>query len=332
MNHVFVSGATGFIGGRLSLALAEEGNIVHALYRTIEKTKDISHENIRWFKGDIMDIESLKTAMKDCSHIYHVAAFAGVWTPDPSLIYHLNIEGAINVINAALESGAEKIVVTSTAGVLGPSGENTIDETAEPDDYFLHYEHSKAILENILHPISENAIPIVIVSPSRVYGPGLLSDSNGVTRMVNSYRKGKWRIIPGNGKSTGNYVYIDDVVKGHILAMEKGKKSKKYILGGENADFSSFFRILKELSGRNQTMVKIPVSIIILLSRVFLFITKITGKPPLITPRLARKYSYNFRLSTAKAEKELGYRPIGLEEGLGRTLEWLEDKECYNPG
>ncbi len=325
MKKIFVSGATGFIGSRLALRLAEEGNMVHALYRSEWKTSHIQHPNIKLFKGNIMDTGSLVTAIEGCLEVYHVAAFAKVWTSDPSKIYHLNIEGAMNVISAAEKAGVEKIVVTSTAGVLGSSGEGVIDEEAQPDEYFIDYEHSKAILESVLRTLSLRGIPVVIVNPSRVYGPGLLSESNGLTRIIKKYLEGKWRIIPGNGKSTGNYVFVEDVVDGHILAMEKGRGGESYILGGRNADFHEFFNILAEVSEKRYRLFHLPLSVMIAFSQIMLIYAKVFNRPPMLIPALARKYNNNFRLSTEKAKKELGYEPVSLKEGIEKTVKWLKE-------
>jgi nucleoside-diphosphate-sugar epimerase len=117
--NIFISGATGYIGSKLAIRLAEAGHNVHAIYRSFPKTKVITHKNIKLFKGDILDAKSIVDAMKGCDQVYHVAAFAKVWEKDPSNIYRMNIEGAMNVVKAAIDERVKKIVVTSTAGVFG---------------------------------------------------------------------------------------------------------------------------------------------------------------------------------------------------------------------
>ena len=326
MKKIFISGATGFIGSRLSLRLAESGHIVHALYRSEKKTEVIRHPNIHLFRGDIMDLESVKPAVSGCSEVYHVAAFAKVWTRDPSEIYHLNIDGAMNVIRAAIDSGVRKIVLTSTAGVLGSSDGPEIDESFMPGNFYIHYEHSKAILESVVRSLAAAGSNIVIVNPSRVYGPGLLSESNGVTRMIKRYMEGRWRIIPGNGRSIGNYVYIDDVVEGHILAMERGKAGERYILGGENADYLAFFGTLSEVSERKYKMFHLPLSVMMAAAYAMLFVAGVTGKSPMIIPALVRKFHHNFPLNIMKARSELGYLPVSLNEGISKTIEWLKNE------
>lgn len=325
---IFVSGATGFIGSRLALRLANNGHQVHALYRDEHKTAIIQHPNIKLFKGDILDLESLIKPVEGCSQVYHTAAFARVWDKDPSLIYRQNIEGTMNVVRAGIISGVEKIVCTSTAGVLGPSrSDEMVDEnTPCPLGYFIDYESSKMMMETILKTISLTGTEVVIVNPSRVYGPGILSESNGITRIILDYINGKWRIIPGDGKSIGNYVYVEDVVTGHIQAMEKGKSGERYVLGGTNMTFNELFGGLAELTGKRFFMVHLPLPIMQIISVIMLLIARISGRAPLIIPALVRKYNHNWNLSSAKAEKELNYRPVDFKTGAGITIDWLKNK------
>jgi nucleoside-diphosphate-sugar epimerase len=324
---VFVSGATGFIGSRLVKELAGKGYIVHALYRSLSKTKELKHPNIVLFKGDILDSDSLDKAMNGCERAFHAAAFANIWDKDISRIYRLNIEGSMNVIRSAIRNKVKRIVCTSTAGVMGPSNDVPLDEnSAAPAKYFIDYEASKAILEKVLFTLHEAGIEIVIVNPTRVYGPGLLSESNSVTRMIEKYIQGKWHFIPGDGKSVGNYVHVNDVVQGHILAMEKGRRGERYLLGGENADYLEFFATLSELIGKKYTLYKIPLGAMLALSRLIMLRTRLFGVSPAITPALVRKFNHNFKISSSKAEEELGYRPVSLRDGMKDTVEWLRSE------
>jgi NAD+-dependent farnesol dehydrogenase len=329
---IFVSGATGFIGNRLAIRLAEQGHSVHALYRDDNKLPLLNHNGIEPFKGDILDKPSLEKAITGCELVYHTAAFASVWTSDPSIIYRLNIEGTTNVVNCARTSGIRKIVCTSTAGVYGPSGVNGMNDenTPKPGKYFIDYEASKSILEVVLHTLSHSGTEIVIVNPTRVYGPGILSESNGVTRMVEAYMSGNWHFIPGNGKSTGNYVHVNDVVTGHILAMEKGLNGDNYILGGTNVSYDDFFRELSRLSGQRRWLVHIPAPVMMLIAGLMLFNTKITGRAPVVTPPLVRRFVNYWNVSSSKAVKELGYKPMSLEAGLTNTIDWINRKKIIS--
>ena len=326
--RVLITGSTGFIGANLALVLANNGIKVNALYRSAQKAKSLHHENINLCKGDILDPESLKKAVRGCEQVYHIAAFTDVWTKNPEDIYNLNVKGTLNVFDAALENNVKDIVFTSTAGVLGPSEGDAVNEsTIRTTDYFLEYERTKAIAEDKVKLYLEKGLNIRIVNPTRVYGPGLLSKSNSVTIMIDSFNKGKWRIIPGDGKSTGNYVFIDDIVKGHILTMERGKPGERYILGGDNKNYLEFFNILQEITGRHHKMLKMPLPIMLSVSFLAMALNKMFGIKPFITPALVRKFNYNWEISSKKAVDELGYEITSLRDGIRETIKWLNEKK-----
>ncbi len=325
---VFISGATGFIGIQLVKRLVGMGITVHALYRSESKADLIREGGVKLFKGDILDKNSLLKAMNGCSQAYHVAAFAGVWSKDPGLVYRLNVEGAINVIEVAGSSGINRVVVTSTAGILGPSEKDPMnEESPPPPSFFTLYEESKFQLEQALMGRIETNPEVVIVNPTRVYGPGFLSESNGVTKMIKQYIEGSWRLIPGNGESSGNYVFVEDVVTGHLLAMEKGKPGERYVLGGENISYNQLFQYTREASGVQKKLYKIPLWVMLITASIMAGISKITGKAPLIVPNLVRKFNHNWIVSSEKATRDLGYEPMGAREGISKTVTWVKSNK-----
>jgi farnesol dehydrogenase len=321
---IFVSGGTGFIGIQLVKRLADMGNVVHALYRSEAKADMIRINGVRLFKGDILDEDSLIPAMEGCELAYHTAAFAGVWSKDPGLVYRLNIDGSLHVIGAARKAGIRRVVVTSTAGVLGPSEKIAVDEfSPAPGSFFTPYEESKFLLEKELLGKHSEDPEVVLVNPTRVYGPGYLSQSNGVTRMIKQYMKGSWWFIPGDGNRSGNYVFVEDVVTGHLLAMEKGKPGERYVLGGENISYNQLFQYIREASGIRQPLFKIPLWIMLLVAGMMKTSSKITRKPPMIVPNLVRKYNHNWIVSSQRAFTELGYNPMDARDGITRTIDWI---------
>ena len=326
--NVFVTGATGFIGIQLVKRLVEEGNTVHALYRSESKADLIRMEGVKLFRGDILDEDSLRQAMQGCSQAYHAAAFAAVWSKDPDLVFRLNVNGSLNVIRLAEEAGISRIVVTSTAGILGPSETDPVNETTPPpDSFFTPYEASKFQLEQILAERKERSPEVIIVNPTRVYGPGYLSESNGVTRMIGRYLEGKWRLIPGNGRSTGNYVFVEDVVTGHLLAMENGIPGERYVLGGEDISYNQLFGLVREISGIYHRLMKVPFPFMLLTASILSGFARLTGNPPMITPGLVRKFNHNWLVSSTKARETLGYDPKNAREGIKRTILWLNNPD-----
>jgi len=291
------------------------------------KAKLIQHPNIKVCYGRILDKESLEQGMRGCEFVLHLAGYARVWSKDPDTFVKINVEGTFNVLETAKVSSVKKVVITSTAGVFGPSvdGEAVVEDSLRSVGFFNDYEKTKSMADDKALEYISDRLEVVIVHPTRVFGPGLLSDSNAVTTMISKYIEGKWHLLPGNGKSIGNYVYVDDVVNGHIFAMQKGRNGEKYILGGDNVSYNQFFDIVKEVSGKRFRLYKFPYFLMLFLSRMMLFLANF-GIQPLITPGFVRRYHYHWINSSEKAEKELGYQITPLPEAIEKTIEWIKTR------
>jgi nucleoside-diphosphate-sugar epimerase len=326
--EIFVTGGTGFIGENLIKRLLQDGHTIHAIYRSEKKKNDLNLPQVKWFKGDITSVESLEKAMEGCQQAYHIAGYAVAWEEAPGYFHKYNVEGTRNVLEAALKKNIQKIVFTSTAGVYGPSLNNKIitEETQSAVPYFTGYEASKAEAEKLIQDfIQTTGLPVVIVNPTRVFGPGSLSQSNSVTLMINQYLEGKWHFIPGNGKAIGNYVFIDDVVNGLVLAMEKGKGGEKYIFGGENVSYNQFFDTVQKISNQKYLLIHVPVFLMNFIASCLIGLNKIFPRfiPPL-TPAHVKKYTYNFEISCDKAIRELGYSITPFEEAIRKTVNFYK--------
>ncbi|MDQ7948813.1 MAG: SDR family NAD(P)-dependent oxidoreductase, partial [Pedobacter sp.] len=260
---VLVTGASGFIGRKLCLTLAEMGYQVVGLCRNINHPFLIQHRNIQFIKGDVMDELSLQKAMKDCTGVYHTAAMAKMWCRNEQDFYDINVVGTRNVLECALNLGVNRVVHTSTCGVWGP----TLNLPVAEDDpravgFPISYERTKYLAELEVRNYVKKGLDVVIVNPSRVYGDGPITDSNTVSKMVTGYIKGTWHFIPGKGTQVANYVFVDDVVNGQISAMQNGLIGERYILGGEDVSFNGFFKTLRELTGKKRRLYKVPLKLI----------------------------------------------------------------------
>ena len=324
MTRVFVTGATGFIGNRLCNRLVQDGHMVHAMYRNRSKTDNLQHPNIKLFQGDIRNSELVTTAMKDCIYVFHMAANAQVWAKRKELFYDINFKATQIIFDCAKKLNVKRVVFTSTAGVIGPSKNGQVDEgTVRTIDFFNEYERTKHLAETLAKTYVKQGLDIVIVNPTRVYGPGELSVSNSVTKMIKQYLAGGFRFLPGNGKSIGNYVYVDDVVNGHILALKQGNAGERYILGGSNVSYEAFFNKLAEVSNKKFRMIKLPLTLMIVIANVMLICAKLTGLKPQITPGWVKKFHHNWDVSSNKAMHELKYDSLSLKEGLIKTINWI---------
>ena len=199
------------------------------------------------------------------------------------------------------------------------------ESTLRKEPFFNEYEITKSEAERISVEYSNMGLSVVIVNPSRVYGPGPINASNSITKMIKGYCNGQWRIIPGNGEKIGNYVFIDDVVNGHILAAEKGRAGERYILGGENLSFHDFFAALENVTGIHRNMVHLPLFVMFAAVKLMELQNPVTGIPPAITAPWIKKYLRDWCLSSTKAERELGYTITSFEEGVRKTINWLTE-------
>lgn len=323
--NILVTGATGFIGSRLCITLAEGGNTVHALCRNTNHPLLPIHKNIQAFKSDILDVPSLNGAMQNCTQVYHTAALAKMWVPDKTEFYTVNVTGTANVLNAALQAGVKRVVHTSTCGVWGP----TVKHPMAEDDpriagFAIDYERTKYLAELEVKTFVKKGLDVVIVNPSRVFGEGPVTDSNTVSKIITAYLKGKWVINPANGKQVSNYAYLHDVVQGHIAAMEKGIAGNRYILGGEDISFDDFFNLLKSISGTDHKLYKVSQKYIKLYSRLEAFKTAVTGIAPAFLPAFADRLKYDQKYSSNKAIQQLGYSITPFAAGFAKTIEHLK--------
>ena len=336
---VFVTGANGFIGTQLVATLVQRGQAVRALSRRANPRPDpppgfgwtdggpLASPLVEWVRGDITDRDSLVRGMEGCAQVYHLAAYAKNWAPDPRIFFQMNVEGMRNVFDAAAQRGVERVVWTSTVVTLGPTPAGQVCDEQSPrinSRYFTEYEESKSIAEQEALERAKQGFPVVIVNPTRLYGPGHLTDGNSVSRLIDEYDRGLVPILLNFGRNVGNWAYIDDVVGGHILAMEKGRIGERYILGGENASLKEFFRLVRMVSGRRH--VQVPVLRYTPLAFAWLMKKRADwfGIAPPITPGWVRTFLVDWVYSTKKAERELGYHVTPLVEGLWRTYEWLQ--------
>jgi farnesol dehydrogenase len=334
---IFVTGSTGFIGERLVQKLADRGCMVRALSRRKNpavppgfeegKAGPWHRDGVELVQGDIGDLDSLRRGMAGCDRVFHLAAYAKNWAADPQTYVRMNIEGMRNVFRVAKELGVRRVVWTSTCVTLGPSPRGvTVDESMPraTNRFYTEYEETKTIAEAEALQLAREGFPVVIVNPTRVYGPGNLTEGNAVTHLIRDYDGGQMPFLLNRGRNIGNWVLVDDVVEGHLLAMEHGRIGERYLLGGENASLKEFFREVDHVSRKRH--VQVPMLTVTPLAFAWLMKKRADwfGVYPMITPGWVRMFSDDWVCSTAKAERELGYRPTSLAEGMRITYEWLQ--------
>ncbi|QEC52524.1 farnesol dehydrogenase [Anseongella ginsenosidimutans] len=323
---IFITGATGFIGKHLALKLAAEGHRVHALARPSAATEDLVRAGVQLFKGDLLAPGSIAEAMQDCREVFHLAGFARAWHKDRSTFHRVNVTGTKNVLDAAMQLGVLKVVAASTAGVFPPAlnGRPVTETAARRPDLYTEYERTKNEGEELAAKYAARGLPVVIINPTKVFGPGPVDESNSATLMIRNYLRGTWKIIPGNGKGVMDYVYVEDVAEGIRRAMEKGRPGERYILGGENVSYDRFFKTVAGYMESPRRLFKMPVALIMSIAGLDAAKARITGLKPLITPEWVRKIPYNWSKDSAKAKSELGYSARPFDEAVRLTIAWLQ--------
>ena len=197
MEKYFITGSTGFIGMELTKQLISEGAEVHLLVRNASKVDSFLAPGVTVFEGDITDYASVDKALKGCTKVFHLAAHARSYSKDPKIFDRINVDGTRNVLEAASANKIDKLVYTSTAGVFGTSGasDEATETSLKPEKHFTDYVRTKRLAEVICNEYSLKGLNIVTVYPTRVYGPGILNESNSVTWLLRLVSDGKWRKI-----------------------------------------------------------------------------------------------------------------------------------------
>ena len=318
---ILITGATGYIGNRLAHQLAIQENIIHILVRDVHSANMPDHKNIHVFKGDITRMESIEAAIKGCSQVYHCAAIAK-FTAEKKVLENINVTGTRNMLAASLYANIQRFVFTSSASVFGPSASVPMTENdPRVEPFESEYDLSKYMAENLVRKYIIRGLDAVIVNPSRIYGPGPATYSNAVNRTIRHILRKKIILFPAIDQYITNYCYIDDVIDGHILAMQKGRTGENYILGGENISYTELLQSVRNYIERRNYVFKIPVPLLKSLAG----ISCILFKNPAITPSIITRFAKHRMLNCDKAINTLGYRITPFKEGLQTTISFLNN-------
>lgn len=319
-----VTGANGFMGSSIVRELLKGNVEVKAMVRENSDTRNIDDLDVERVYGDIRDGESVKAALQRCDTFYQTAALYAFWMPDNKLFYDVNVEGTKIALNAALEQGVEKVVYTSTIAAVGFYGANKLaNEEVEYNlwDTGNHYSRSKYLGEVEAKKFCEKGLPLVIVNPAIVIGVRDIKPTPSGEMILNVLN----RKMPGYVDAGTNFVDVEDVARGHILAAQKGSIGERYILGNENMSIQDYYDLIGEVAGIEPPRRKIPYSLTVMLSYGYQLVSNITGKPPLLTPSMVRmggKYGY---FDCSKAVNELGMPQTPVRETIEKAINWFRE-------
>jgi dihydroflavonol-4-reductase len=328
MTTTLITGATGFIGSHVCRLLVERGDFVIATVRPSSNTAELERLGVTMRTADIRDRRSIRKAMDGVEKVFHVA---GVSDPMATRqrCFAVDVEGTRIVLEEAHRAAVERVVLTSSAGAVGPAPPDTIADETLPWDGSRHgipYLDAKHEVELTARRLAARGLPIVIVNPCRVLGPG--GPARSSTTFVKRFLK---REIPAYIDGTINIVGVEDVARGHLLADERGEHGERYILGNRNFTLSRLMADLGRLSGVEPPQLKLPLPVALMLARAGVQ-APAQGLP---SPMSVKLTSLRWAFSNAKAKRELRWVTSPHEDCLEATIAYyrsLDDGTLSPPG
>jgi dihydroflavonol-4-reductase len=318
---VFLTGATGFIGGHVARMLRERDDDVVCLVRSPEKAAALSALGCELVSGDLGDAAAIASGMSGCDAVIHGAAVYEVGIPksEHPAMYEANVLGTERVLRAALDAKIPKVVYISTVGAFGNTHGEVVDESYEHpgQEHTSYYEETKVQAHRIARRlIDEEGLPCVIVQPGGVYGP---DDHSALGSQINQFLAGRMPMIafPDLGM---NMVHVDDVAAGVLLALDKGKAGESYVLGGQITTMRELIETLAKVTDRKAPKRAMPTPLLKAMTPIGPVIGKVMKQGPNLGELISSADGVTFWARHDKAMSELGYSPRGLEQGLRDTL------------
>lgn len=324
----FVTGATGFVGSHVAQALEVAGAELRLLARSTSPTKLISTlKNSEIVTGDLRDASTYKQALRGCEAVFHVAADYRLWTrnaADAMEMYRSNVEGTRGLIDAARQAGVKRIVYCSSVATMGFRSDGSVVDEETPvtlEEMIGHYKRSKFVAEQVALEAGKKGDDVVIVNPSAPVGEQDVKPTP-TGRIIVDFLKKKFPAYVDTGL---NVVDVREVARGHVLAYERGKPGERYILGGENLTLKQILGKLSATTGIPAPKVKLPY-VFALAAGVCdtVFTGQLRGKEPRVTIDAVRMGRKKMWVRSSKAERELGYKVVPVEDALRRACEWFQ--------
>ena len=318
-----ITGATGTIGRRLAKHLSDNGEALVALVRPESDEDALGDIELDLVEGDITDAGDVAEAMKGCQRVFHLAGLYTEWVANERAFFDVNTGGTVNVLEAAKAQGVERLVHVSSSAAIGQARYEIGDERTEHRGSFLTtYERSKWEAEQFVWEAAAEGLPVVVVNPTIVYGPGDLRH-NG-RRLVS--------LINGRPVATlsteSAYVFVDDVVRGIIAAADRGQTGERYILSGGNHTRSEFLHTALEIAGVKGNLQQVSAWQLRLLQYMENVRRAIKPKErPVVTKQGVDFALFGHSFDASRSERELGLTYTSLEDGLDETIEWLYQEQ-----
>lgn len=319
----FVTGATGFVGSHVARAVAEQGADLRLLVRSSSNPKNLEGLKADRVVGDLRDGAGLEKAMAGCEAVFHVAADYRLWVPDPEQMYRSNVEGTRAILAAARKNGVRRVVYTSSVATMGFTSNGHLADENSPvsiENMIGPYKHSKFMGEQLALEAGRAGFDVIVVNPTTPVGERDVKPTP-TGRIVVDFLKKKFPAYVDTGL---NLVDATECARGHVAAFEKGKRGERYILGGENLTLKQILDKLAAITGLPSPKVRVPYAVAFATGVVDEIVTgRLLRREPRATVDAVRMGRKKMFVSSAKAERELGWKIIPVDAALGRAVSWF---------
>ena len=324
-----VTGANGFLGSAVVRALLADGSAVRALVRSGSDRRNLDGLDVDVAAGDVTDRDSLRRAAAGCKSVFHVAADYRLWVVDPKPMYRANVDGSVNVLEAAAAAGADRLVYTSSVAVLGLNKDRTPADEDTPvtvEDMVGHYKRSKFLAEQAVRKrAAEIEFPVVTVNPSTPIGPRDVKPTP-TGRILLDAAAGR---MPAYVDTGLNLVHVDDVAAGHLAAAKLGVPGERYILGGDDFTLERILRVVAEHVGRRASTIRLPHWSVYPLAVAAEALATLTKREPRVTLDGVRMSTKHMYFSSRKAQRDLQYRWRDPKLGVAEAVDWFKANDYF---
>jgi dihydroflavonol-4-reductase len=331
---VVVTGATGFIGSAVTRALQARGARVDALIAPGVDDRNLEGTGARRVTADIRDAAAVRDLCRGARFVFHLAAVYRFWARDPRVFYDVNVGGTLNVLDAVAAAGCERLVFTSTVGVLGLRAARRgrpADETCYADisHLFGHYKRSKFIAEHEVLRAAAQGLDVCLVLPTFPLGPRDVGPTP-TGKVVLDFLNGR---MPGFTDTALNVSHVDDLALGHLAALECGRSGRSYILGGENLSMRAILQALASYSGLPMPRVEIPAALALAAGVASDVIEgRLLRREPRVPLEAARMSATRMIFNDQRARAEIGYTSRPAREAIEESARWFADHGYVSPG
>ena len=323
--RVFLTGATGFLGGHVAHALEAQGARLRVLIRPTSNLRNLAElRSAETITGDLVKPESLRIALRGSDALMHVAADYRIWVRDPAAMYLANVEGTRALLRLAREEGVNRTVYTSSVATMGFQRDGAIVDETTPvsvTDMVGHYKRSKFLAEQVALAAAQDGQCVVTLNPTTPIGPGDIKPTP-TGRIIVDFLKGNFPAYTDTGL---NLVDVAEVAQAHVAALERGQPGERYILGGENLTLKQILDKMSAITGLRSPSMQVPTTLAMIFAFFDEWVTgRLRSREPRATIEAVRMSRKKMFASSAKAERELGFQVVPVYGALRAAIDWFQ--------